>query len=243
MRTIRLWYRSKVIHWLQEASVTSAGPGIHLFIPELNAYILFSCSCKDLFYASSWFFSGSFILIHPPLLGAPWISCKEPTHSDILLPEPTSQCICPTNFYRNKVPALQDCQEQLFWWIINIAESKCWCRLFVSALGRPSSKGAHIPQEMEILVQQINNDGNGYSLGESYIWLREVNLQKIMNFSRPKITKQQQKCGSKCGSNCGSKCECASSPLCSTSSPCPQTTLSRLRNDPGRSQGQKEKIK
>lgn len=66
------------------------GPGIHLFIPELNAYILFSCSCKDLFYASSWFFSGSFILIHPPLLGAPWISCKKPTHSDTFLPEPTS---------------------------------------------------------------------------------------------------------------------------------------------------------
>lgn len=163
IRTIRLWQRSKVIHWLQEASVTSAGPGIHLFIPELNACILFSCSCKDLFYASSWFFSGSFILIHPPLLGAPWISCKKPTHSDIFLPEPTSQCICTTNFHWNKVPALQDCQEQLFWWIINTAESKCWFRLFVSTLGRPSFKGEHIPQETEILVQQINNDGNGYS--------------------------------------------------------------------------------
>lgn len=215
--------------------MTSAGPGTHLFIPELNAYILFSCSCKDLLYASSWFFSGSFILIHPPLLRAPWIPCKKPTHSDTLLPEPTSQCICPNNFYWNKVPALQDCQEQLFWWIINTAESKCWFRLFVSTLGRPSSKGAHFPQETEILVQQINKDDNGYSSGESYIWLWEVNLQKIMNFSLPRITKQQQKCGS--------KSVCTSSPLCSASSSCLQTTLSRLRNDPARSQGQKEKIK
>lgn len=167
---------------MQEASLTSVGPGIHLFIPEFNAYILFSCSCKDLFYAFSWFFSRSFILIHPPLLGAPWISCKKPTHSDTFLPKPTSQYICPTNFYWNKVPALQNCQEQLFWWIINTAESKCWFRLFVSPFGRSSCKSTYIPQENWDVNSVDKLHGNGYSLGTPYIltWEKPTYLQTCL---------------------------------------------------------------
>lgn len=157
----------------------SAGPGIHLFIPVFNAYILFSCSCKDLLYASSWFFSCSFILIHPPLLGAPWISYKKPTHSDTFLSKPTLQYICPTNFYWNEVPALHNCQEQLFWWIINTAERKCLFRLFVSAFGRLSHNSTHIPQEAKILIWRINYSDNVNSVRDLYIlsWVKPTHLQ------------------------------------------------------------------